>query len=281
MSARAAAAEPLGLIAGNGRLPFLFAQAARRQGHAVVAVAHREETDPALAGEVDRLHWVRVGQVGRVLRHLRAAGVTRAVMAGGIGRVRALTAARPDLGALKVISSLRSFRDDALLRAVARYFEQGGVRIEAPTAFLREVLAPEGLLAGPALSARRAADVALGWEVAGLLGRADVGQTVVVKEGHVLALEAVEGTDEAIRRGARLGGRGVVVVKRAKPGQDERFDLPAVGPGTVALMREVGAAVLAVEAGRTVVLDAAEVAAAATSAGITLCAVDGVRGQSP
>jgi UDP-2,3-diacylglucosamine hydrolase len=265
----------VGLIAGNGRLPFLFAEAARRQGVAVVAVAHREETDPALAAEVERLEWVRVGQVDRILRTFRQAGVERAVMAGGIGRVRALTAARPDLGAVRIIASLRSFRDDALLRAVAGYFERHGVRIEAPTAWLREVLAPAGLLAGPVLSEAQAQDVALGWEVAGLLGQADVGQTVVVKGGHVLALEAVEGTDEAIRRGARLGGPGAVVVKRAKPGQDERFDLPAVGPATLALMREVGAVVLAVEAGRTVVLDAAEVAAAARRADISVWGVDG------
>lgn len=264
----------VGLIAGNGRLPFLFAQAARRQGLRVVAVAHREETDPALRGEVDDLTWVRVGQVGRILRALRAAGVERAVMAGGIGRVRALTAARPDLGAVRIIASLRSFRDDALLRAVASYFERNGVRIEAPTAFLEEVLAPAGLIAGPALTDAQTRDVALGWDVAGLLGQADVGQTVVVKGGHVLALEAVEGTDEAIRRGARLGGRGVVIVKRAKPGQDERFDLPAVGPATLALMNEVGAAVLAVEAGRTLILDAAEVAAAARRADITVWGAD-------
>src|SRR5690606_24983170 len=197
---------PIGLIAGNGRLPFLFAREARSRGHAVICVAHRDEVEPALADEVDTITWVRVGQVRKILRTLRAAGVDRAVMAGGIGHVRALTAARPDLGAFSIISRLRSFRDDALLRAVADYFAQGGVRIEAATSWLQEVMAPAGHVAGPALPVGAQAGLALGWEVAGLLGQADVGQTVVVKGGHVLALEAVEGTDEAILRGGRLGG---------------------------------------------------------------------------
>lgn len=261
---------PIGLIAGNGRLPFLFAREARSRGHAVICVAHRDEVEPALADEVDTITWVRVGQVRKILRTLRAAGVDRAVMAGGIGHVRALTAARPDLGAFSIISRLRSFRDDALLRAVADYFAQGGVRIEAATSWLQEVMAPAGHVAGPALPVGAQAELALGWEVAGLLGQADVGQTVVVKGGHVLALEAVEGTDEAILRGGRLGGKGAAVVKRVKPGQDARFDLPAVGPTTLEVMHRVGARLLAIEAGRTLVLDAEALHQRAKALGITV-----------
>lgn len=264
----------IGLIAGNGRLPFLFAREARRRGLSVVCAAHREEAEPGLRDEVDELTWVRVGQVGRILRLFRARGVTRAVMAGGIGHVRALTAARPDFGAVKIIASLRTFRDDALLRAVARYFEAGGVQIEAPTGWLSEVMAPVGHVAGPALGAGQQAEIALGWEIAGLLGQADVGQTVVVKGGHVLALEAVEGTDEAIRRGGRLGGKGAAVVKRVKPGQDARFDLPAVGPRTLEVMDEVGARLLAIEAGRTLVLDAEALHERARRLGITVWGID-------
>ena len=177
-------------------------------------------------------------------------------MAGGIGRVRSLTQARPDLGALRIIARVRSMRDDELLRATARYFEDHGVAIAAPTDFVPEVLARPGLLAGPALTAPQQRDVELGREVALSLGRADVGQTVVVKGGVVLAVEAVEGTDECIRRAGRFGGPGAVVVKRCKPGQDRRFDLPAAGPVTLEVMREAGAKVLAVEAGATVLLDA-------------------------
>ncbi|ATB38105.1 hypothetical protein CYFUS_003531 [Cystobacter fuscus] len=265
--------ERIGLIAGNGRLPFLFASAARAQGLEVVAVAHRGETDPALASEVASLTWVRLGQMDRILRAFRDAGVTRAAMAGGIGRVRAFTEARPDLGAVRILSRLRSVRDDALLRAVADYFESHGVTIVAPTDWLAQALCPAGHLAGPALSAVQEKDVALGREVATLLGQADVGQTVVVRQGHVLALEAVEGTDEAIRRGAKYGGTGAVVVKRCKPGQDLRFDLPAVGPRTLDVMKEVGATVLALEVGKTVLLDAPELFRKADTVGISLVGV--------
>lgn len=266
-------AERIGLIAGNGLLPHLFARAARARGLEVVAVAHKGEADPALEREVDQLHWVRLGQVDRIVRTLRKAGVARAVMAGGIGRVRAFTEARPDLGALRILARLRAVRDDALLRAIADYFERKGVTIVAPTDFLPEALCPEGHLAGPALSAAQERDVRLGFEVAGLLGRADVGQTVVVRDGHVLALEAVEGTDACIRRGGEVGGRGAVVVKRCKPGQDTRFDLPACGPRTVAVLREAGGKVLALEAGRTVLLDAPALFRDAAEAGISLVGV--------
>lgn len=273
--------ERIGLIAGNGTLPFLFAREAKRRGLSVVCVAHRDDADPALAAEVESFTWVRVGQVGKILKHLQSRGVTRAVMAGGIGHVRALTSARPDLGALKIIAGLRTFRDDALLRAVAGYFEAGGVRIESPTSWLNEVMAPVGLIAGPRPGAGQQADLALGWEIAGLLGQADVGQTVVVKGGHVLALEAVEGTDEAILRGGRLGGKGAAVVKRVKPGQDDRFDLPAVGPRTLEIMHEVGANLLAIEAGRTLVLDAKAMHEKARALGISVWGVDPDAARAP
>ena len=265
--------ERIGLIAGNGRLPFLFASAAREQGLAVVAVAHRGEADPSLESEVSELTWVKVGQVDRIVRAFRAAGVRRAVMAGGIGRVRSLTQAWPDLGAVRIASRLRSLRDDALLRGVADYFESHGITIVAPTDWLAQVLCPEGHLAGPRLQSEQEKDVALGREVALLLGQADVGQTVVVHKGVVLALEAVEGTDEAIRRGGKYGGAGAVVVKRCKPGQDLRFDLPAAGPHTLEVMQEVGAKVLALEAGKTVLLDAPELFRRAEQMGITLVGV--------
>jgi DUF1009 family protein len=262
----------IGLIAGNGALPRLFARAARARGHVVVAVGHRGETDPALEAEVDHLDWVRVGQVARIERILRERGVTEAVLAGGFSRMRAFREARPDIGLLRIVARLRSFRDDALLRAAADEFESAGIRIVAPTAYLADILAPEGRLAGPPLDAGQERDVQLGEEVARALGQADVGQTVVVKNGHVLALEAVEGTDACIRRGASLGGPGVVVVKRSKPGQDERFDLPAVGPATIEVLREVGARVLAIEAGKTLLLEGDRLLPAADQAGITLVA---------
>ncbi len=271
----------IGLIAGNGSLPRLFARAARARGLRVVAAAHLGETDPALASEVDALSWVRVGQVGRIQRVLQRAGVEEAVLAGGFVRMRALSRLRPDFGLFRVAARLRSVRDDALLRAVAEDFEAHGIRIVSLVGYLTELLAPAGHLAGPELDEAGRRDVALGSEVAAALGRADVGQTVVVKAGHVLALEAVEGTDACIRRGAALGGRGVVVVKRLKPGQDERFDLPAVGPLTLQVMAEVGARALAVEAGKTLLLEAERLVAEADKAGISLLGLEAVAFTAP
>jgi DUF1009 family protein len=241
----------------------------------VVATAHQGQTDASLAGEVDAITWVRVGQLDRMVRVFRNAQIASAVMVGGIGRVRALREVRPDLGAFRVAMRLRSFRDDALLRAVASYFEEQGIAIVPQTDFFSDLLAQHGQLAGPALSARQEKDVALGLEVARLLGRADVGQTVVVKGGQVLAVEAAEGTDETIRRGSRIAGAGVVVVKVFKPGQDARFDLPAVGQTTFQVMRECGAAVLAVEAGKTLIVDAAEFLSEAEEAGISVVGISG------
>jgi len=248
--------DAIGLLAGNGLLPVLFARAARAQGLTVHAVAFRGEAEAALEAEVDSLTWVKLGQVAAMARALTSRGVATAVMAGGVGRLRAMRELQPDWGALQVLWRARSRRDDELLRALAAYFEEQGLTIVAPTDYVKALLAPAGHLAGPALSPTEQADVRLGQEVAAQLGRADVGQTVVVKEGHVLAVEAVEGTDECIRRGGRYGGPGAVVVKRSKPGQDRRFDLPAAGPVTLEVMREVGARALAVEAGQTVLLDA-------------------------
>ncbi|MGO9831798.1 MAG: LpxI family protein [Myxococcaceae bacterium] len=263
----------IGLIAGNGTLPRLFARAARAKGLSVVVVAHQGETEPSLADEVDALSWVRVGQLARIQRILLKAGVQEAALAGGFRRMRAVAELRPDFGLVRVLARLRSIRDDVFLRAVAEDFEAHGIRIVSPASYLQELLAPAGRLAGPELDGRMGRDVALGSEVAAALGRADVGQTVVVKDGHVLAVEAVEGTDACIRRGAALGGQGVVVVKRLKPGQDERFDLPAVGPRTLDVMAEVGAAVLAVEAGKTFLLEAEQLVAAAERAHIAVIAV--------
>jgi DUF1009 family protein len=250
------ASKAIGLIAGSGRLPHLFAQAAKERGLEVHAVAHLDETDQALAQSVASISWVRVGQLGAIADALRARGVTQAVMAGGIGRVRAIHKARPDLGTLKMLARIRSLRDDELLRAVAWYLEDRGVKLSSVAEFVPQLLVREGHLAGPRPTKLHLADLTLAVNVAGALGVADVGQTVVVRHGVVLAVEAVEGTDACIRRAGALGGKGAVVVKRVKPTQDRRFDLPSVGPVTLEVMREVGAKVLALDAGQSLMLDA-------------------------
>jgi DUF1009 family protein len=265
--------ERIGLIAGNGRFPILFAREARERGLSIAAVAHRGETDEAIEGEVDELTWVRVGQLGKLIRSLRSAGVTRAVMAGGIDKVRSLTQIRPDLRGVMFLRhafAAGGHGDDALLRALAAELEGEGIAIVPSTIFLEKLIATEGRIAGPKPSSQALADIRTGCRVLAALGTADVGQSVVVEHGVVLAVEAVEGTDETVRRAGRLGRGGAVVVKTAKQGQDMRFDVPAVGPTTIATMIEARASVLAIEAGATLLLDRPHLVEAATKAGITV-----------
>jgi UDP-2,3-diacylglucosamine hydrolase len=264
----------IGLIAGNGKLPWFFAESAKRQGFEVIAIGLINECDAALASQVSAFHWVHVGQLSRIARIFKNSDVSEAVMAGGVSKISTFTQSRPDWGMLKAITSLRSMRDDELLRAIAHYFERQGLRIVAPTDYIQSVFVRPGLLAGPPLSSTQARDVEVGKEVARVLGEVDVGQTVVVKNGNVLALEAVEGTDETIRRAGLLGGRGSVVVKRLKPKQDRRFDLPAVGPVTLEVMREAGATVLALQAHHTIVLEAELLFVSAKRLGISVLAYE-------
>lgn len=260
-------AAPIGLIAGSGRLPLLFAQAAQRAGRTVVAVAHEGETDPALPAAA----WVKLGQLGRIVEILRGAGVSEAVFCGGIRKPK-LFDVRPDWLGLKALARLRSFGDDAALRAIALALEGEGVRIVSPLPLVPELLVPRGPLGQRQLSEEQRADALTGLAAARAVGQADIGQTVVVKRGVVLAVEAVEGTDACIARGGALG-KGAVVVKARKPQQDDRFDVPAIGPRTIEACAAAGCAALAVEAGSTLVLDRAELAERADRAGI---AVEGI-----
>ncbi|HEY3445623.1 MAG TPA: UDP-2,3-diacylglucosamine diphosphatase LpxI [Myxococcales bacterium] len=262
----------LGLIAGNGTFPLLFARGARKAGHRVVAAALKGEADPALAPEVDELFWVGVGQLGKLIETLKRHGVREAAFAGGVGKLSAFRHARPDLTMLRALTRLKHFNDDALLRSIAQAFEDEGIRIVPSTRFLADALAVPGAMTRRKPTAEEEKDVALGLEVAEAIGRADVGQTVAVKGGNVIAVEAAEGTDACIRRAGGLAGKGLVVVKRSKPRQDERFDLPAVGPGTIETLAEVHGAVLAIEAGKTIVLEPEELVKRADQARIAVVA---------
>jgi len=262
--------ENIGLIAGKGQFPLLFAQAARQQGAAVIAVAHRGETDPDLASFVTELHWIHVGQLGKIIRIFKAAGVRQAVMAGGISRGRLFREFRPDWRAVNVIRRAGAGRDDRLLRAVADELETEGITIAPSTLFLHDLLAASGPLSRRPPTPEELADINLGVQAARELGRLDIGQCAVVRRQVVVALEAIEGTDATIRRGGVLAGPGVVVVKMSKPDQDLRFDVPAVGLDTVAAMREVKAAVLAIEAGKTLIFDRPEMLKVADQAGIAV-----------
>jgi UDP-2,3-diacylglucosamine hydrolase len=246
----------VGLIAGGGRFPIVFAESARRAGHRVVAVGHRNETDPALERSVDALSWVKLGQVGHIVDALRAGGATESVMLGAITKKRFFSDAMLDAAGLKLLARVAVRSDDNLLRAIARFLEEEGFPIVDPTPYLLDRLAPEGVLGRHAPSAEEWADARYGLELARGIGRLDLGQTVVVKDRVALAVEALEGTDACIRRGGELArSGGFVVVKAVKPGQDRRFDLPAVGSDTVETIREAGGRVLAVEAGHTLVMD--------------------------
>ncbi len=269
-AAFAGAGERIGLIAGNGRFPIIFAENAKRLGYAVSAVAHIGETAPELEQYVERIHWIKVGQFNKLIQALKEDGVRQAVMLGGIKKTHVFTTVRPDLRALALFSRLKQWKDDAILREVATELEGEGIQIRESTFGLRGILVEEGSLTERSPSKKEWEDIRYGWEVAQDIGRLDIGQCVVVKDRVVVAVEAVEGTDEAIRRGGVLAGEGAVVVKRSKPQQDLRFDLPAVGPATVEVMASVKATVLALEADRSVLLDRGETLRKAERAGIAI-----------
>jgi len=265
--------ENIGLIAGKGQFPLLFAQAARNQGFQVIAVAHRGETDPALASLVDRFHWVYVGQLGKIIRIFKNEGVSRAVLAGGITRGRLFRQFRPDLRALSLIRRVGGGQDDRLLRAVAAELEGEGIQIAPSTLFMDELLVSPGQLSRRPPRPEELRDIDFGYQMAKEIGRLDIGQCVVVRRQVVVALEAIEGTDETIRRGGLLAGPGTVVIKVSKPDQDLRFDVPAVGLETIRAMAEAKAAVLAVEAGKSLMFNRAEMLQEADRAGIAVWGV--------
>jgi DUF1009 family protein len=247
--------ERIGLIAGNGRFPIIFADNARKLGYHVSAVAHEGETEPELASHVDRIHWVKIGQLSKLIKAFKQDDVHQAVMLGGIKKTHVFTTVRPDFRTLALATRLALWKDDDILREFAKELEQEGIAICESTFGLEGILVEEGTLTARAPSEKEWENIRYGWNVAYDVGRLDIGQCVVIKDRVVVAVEAVEGTDEAIKRGGELAKEGAVVVKRSKPQQDLRFDLPAVGPRTIEVMASVKASVLAVEAGRTVLLD--------------------------
>lgn len=250
----------LGLIAGNGRFPFLVLEGARRLGHDVTVVAVRQEAGPDLAAAAAAdppadLHWVSLGQVGKCIAVLRDAGVTRAVMAGQVKHTRLFADIVPDLAGLQVLRRLGTRNTDAVISAVAEVLADHGIELQDSTAFLRPMLAVAGVLTARAPSAGEQADLDFGYRAADAVAGLDIGQTVAVKNRAVVAVEAMEGTDAVIARAGALAGPGVCVVKVGKPGQDMRFDVPVVGLPTLAAMEKAGARVLSVDARLTLVLD--------------------------
>ena len=272
------AASPLGLIAGNGRFPFLVADAARRSGRRVVAVAIKEEASPELASVVDAIHWVGLGQLGRCIDALRSSGVSEAVMAGQVKHRQIFSDIVPDLKLMAVLARLAVKSTDNLIGGVAEALGREGITLLPSTALLADQLAQPGPNTRRRPTREEARDIEYGQEIARALTALDLGQTVVVKDRAAVALEAMEGTDEAIRRAGRIAGPGCTVVKLGKPKQDMRFDVPVAGPGTLDVMREAGARVLAVEALRTLFIDKAAFLARADEAGIAVIGLERPRG---
>jgi DUF1009 family protein len=262
--------QHLGIIAGNGVYPRLSADRARKAGvKKIVAAAFRDETDPAISQHVERVEWLRVGQLGRLLNFFRDERIHHAIMAGQIAP-RNLFDLRPDAKALLLLAKLKQRNAESIFAAIAEELRKVDVELLPATTFLEDFLAPNGLIAGSELSRREEEDIALGRSIAKEIARLDIGQTVLVKNGTVLAVEAFEGTNEAIKRGGTLARNGAVMVKVAKPNQDMRFDVPVIGIDTIHTAAEVKLRVIAVEAGKTLLLEREAIVELAARAGISL-----------
>lgn len=244
----------LGIIAGAGAFPKSVARNARAQGHRIIGVGFKSDTDADFPDLCDTFAWLRLGQLGRLITFFKKNDVTQAVMAGSINKPKALDL-RPDWRAARIIVNLATRGDDSLLRALARELERQGITIVGPQIFAPDLLAPEGVLTLRAPDARETADIRFGWAIGDQLSTCDVGQCLVIRERIVLAVEAIEGTDAAIRRGGSLGKAGAVVVKRPKTGQDLRLDMPAIGLTTLHSMAAVKASCLALQAGECLFFD--------------------------
>jgi DUF1009 family protein len=267
-----------GLIAGNGRFPFLVLEAARSQGIEMTVIGLREETFPEMEQQARRLHWVSLGELSRALDFLRQEGINKVVMAGQVKHKQIFSAIPADGLLSRILGSLPAKSTDMLIGAVARILHQAGIEVVDSTLFLKPLLPEAGVLTARAPDAREMADIEYGREIAWQIAGLDLGQTVVVCDRACVAVEAMEGTDETIERAGRLAqlGRlgpdkgGLVVVKVSKPGQDMRFDVPVVGKPTIAVMQCARATALAIDAHRTLLVDRPELMDAANQAGIAI-----------
>ncbi|MEO6846646.1 MAG: UDP-2,3-diacylglucosamine diphosphatase LpxI [Chthoniobacterales bacterium] len=261
------------IIAGSGRYPLLLAQCARAAGvKKIYAAAFERETDREIEKLADSVTWMRVGQMGKLLTCLKDSGAKHTVMAGQIAPNN-LFDLRPDLKALMMLAKIPKRNAESLFGAIAKAIEEIGLEVLPATTFLDEHVASEGPIAGPKLKPRELEDIQYGHSIAKEVSRLDIGQTVVVKNGTVLAVEAFEGTNEAILRGGALGRGGATMVKVSKPNQDLRFDVPVIGPATLKKAAEAKLRTIAVEAGKTIILDREETAAMAVKSGITIFGV--------
>ncbi len=266
--------ERIGLIAGWGELPLTIGAEARQMGYAVFAVGLEPLADKKLKDHVDEVQFINVGKLGKIISSLKKAGVAKAVLAGKVPKTLLYTSRIiPDLRAAKILLTLKDKKDDTILLAFTNELKKDGIELLATTSFTDKIMATEGVMTKKKPSRRHMKDIEFGFPIAKEIGGMDIGQTIVVKERAVMAVEAIEGTDEAILRGGTLADSGAVVIKVAKPGQDLRFDVPGVGKETIRRMAEVGASVLALEPGACIIMDKEKVIQEADERGISIIGI--------
>ena len=271
-----------GLIAGNGRFPFLVLEGARSQGIEMAVLAIKEEASPDLEKSAKRLEWVSLGELSKAIEFMRREGVKQAVMAGQVKHNKIFSAIRPDWKLAKLLFSLPRKNTDSLIGAVAKVFEEEGIQLVDSTLFLRPLLPEAGILTKRAPNEHETSDIEYGQGVARHLAAKDIGQTVVISDRACVAVEAMDGTDEAIARAARFAeGKPLVVVKVSKPKQDMRFDVPVVGVPTVESMKRARATALAIDAGRTLLFDRAKLVETADASGIAIQAFPPIETAEP
>lgn len=263
----------IGLIAGNGKFPLIFAQEAKKVGTEVVALAIKKETSPSLENLVDRIHWVNVGQLGDLIEICKKEGITRAVMAGQVRHTRLFGQVRLDARAMALLAGVKDKKANSLLGAVADELLREGIELIDSATYLSHLLPSPGILTRRKPTQKEWRDIEFGHKMAKEIAGLDIGQTVVVKDQAVLAVEGMDGTDRTIKRGGKLGRGDVVVVKVSKPHQDRRFDLPIVGERTVEVLKQAKAKVLAFSARSTILLNREKVVKSANQNGISLVAV--------
>jgi DUF1009 family protein len=268
--------KQLGLISGTGDLPKAIASEARSLGYRVIGIGLEPLTDRSLSSYVDEMIWINVGKFGKIIDTLKKHHISEAVMAGKVSKTLLYKSKlTPDLKAVKLLFSLKDKSDDSILLAITRELENEGITLLDITLFSSKIMTPEGILTKEHPTEEEWRDIEFGWKIAKEMGRVDIGQTVVIKNQAVMAVEAIEGTDEAIKRGGKLAGKGAVVVKVSKPNQDMRFDVPAVGIDTIKAMREVRARILAVESKKTIFIDQEKTLKESQKAGISVVGFSG------
>lgn len=265
--------ESIGIIAGGGQFPLLFIEAAHAAGRRVVVVAHKGETNEKVSGVADAVCWVKLGQLGKVISFFKQEGVGETVFLGTITKTQIFRDVLPDFKGLTLWNKIDRKQDDAILRGIAGTLEKEGIKVLESTLYLRHLLFPVGVITRKKPNKNQRLDIEFGWQNARAIGKLDIGQCVVVRNCTVLAVEAIEGTDATILRGGTLAKEQAVVVKVKKPGQDFRFDLPATGLTTIRSLQQVQGAVLAVEAGQTLLFDKELMIEEANKAGIVIVGV--------